>query len=200
VNGIGPDDPQPDAAIGLRRARAIALLTLALPGSAYVYQGEELGLPEHTTLPAEVRQDPTFIRTFGAEIGRDGCRVPLPWRADAPAYGFNDTGKTWLPQPEAFGPLAADRQEDDPDSTLALYRSAIRMRHERGLGAVPLSWNDSPAVVLDATLGDVRLVLNTGSSSVPLPSDASVLLASVPDAVDNGQLSGNASVWLDERG
>jgi alpha-glucosidase len=200
VNGIGPDDPQPDAAIGLRRARAIALLTLALPGSAYVYQGEELGLPEHTTLPAEVRQDPTFIRTAGAEIGRDGCRVPLPWRADAPAYGFNDTGKTWLPQPEAFGLLAADRQEDDPDSTLALYRSAIRMRRERGLGTVALSWNDSPAAVLDATLGDVRLVLNTGSSSVPLPSDATVLLASVPDAVANGQLSGNASVWLDERG
>jgi alpha-glucosidase len=199
VNGIGPDDPQPDQALGLRRARAITLLTLALPGSAYLYQGEELGLPEHTTLPADLRQDPTFLRTDGAEIGRDGCRVPLPWRADAPAYGFNDTGASWLPQPETFRALAADAQEDDPASTLALYRAAIRLRHERGLGRAALSWNAGPETVLDADLGDVRMVVNTGSSPVALPEDAIVLLESAPGAVAGGRLAGDAAVWLDLR-
>jgi alpha-glucosidase len=200
VNGIGPHDPQPDQQLGLRRARAIALLTLALPGSAYIYQGEELGLPDHTTLPADVRQDPTFIRTGGAEIGRDGCRVPLPWRADAPAFGFNETGASWLPQPAVFAELAADVQEGDPASTLSLYRSALRLRHERGLGRTTLEWHDSPATVLDADLGDLRMIVNTGSEPVALPEDARVLLASVPDAVTDGRLAGDAAVWLDLRG
>ena len=88
--GIGAHDEQPDAALGLARARAATLVSLALPGSAYIYQGEELGLPEHTTLPDDARQDPTFFRTNGAEIGRDGCRVPLPWKSTAPGFGFAD--------------------------------------------------------------------------------------------------------------
>ena len=90
-NGIGIGDPQPDAALGLRRARAATLLMLALPGSAYLYQGEELGLPEHTTLPDEARQDPTWERSGHTQRGRDGCRVPIPWEADAPSYGFGPT-------------------------------------------------------------------------------------------------------------
>ena len=97
--GIDAAGEQPDEPLGLRRARAAALLTLALPGSAYIYQGEELGLPEHTTLDARYRQDPAFFRTQGAEIGRDGCRVPLPWQADAPSFGFGPGEKSWLPQP-----------------------------------------------------------------------------------------------------
>ncbi|MBG0738242.1 glycoside hydrolase family 13 protein [Paeniglutamicibacter antarcticus] len=86
--GISSEDEQPDEELGLRRARAATLIMLGLPGSAYLYQGEELGLPEHTTLAAQDRQDPSFFRTNGAESGRDGCRVPLPWRANAPGYGF----------------------------------------------------------------------------------------------------------------
>ncbi|HEX7203451.1 MAG TPA: glycoside hydrolase family 13 protein, partial [Arthrobacter sp.] len=114
--GIAADDEQPDTALGLARARAATVVELALPGSAYLYQGEELGLPEHTTLPAEARQDPTFFRTQGAETGRDGCRVPLPWAADKPGFGFADSfpgepASPWLPQPAEFGPLAADQQD-----------------------------------------------------------------------------------------
>ena len=75
---------------------------LALPGGAYVYQGEELGLPEVADLPDEVRQDPTFLRTGGAVVGRDGCRVPLPWSGDAPPFGFGPSGTPWLPQPAAW--------------------------------------------------------------------------------------------------
>ena len=116
--GIAAGDEQPDAALGLERARAATLVSFALPGSAYIYQGEELGLPEHTTLPDETRQDPTFFRTKGAEIGRDGCRVPLPWRSAEPGFGFADAFKgdgvrgpaaPWLPQPDSFRDLAADR-------------------------------------------------------------------------------------------
>ena len=109
-NGIGARDPQPDAEAGLQRARAATSLMLALPGGDYVYQGEELGLPEHTTLPDEVRQDPTYARTGGVELGRDGCRVPMAWTKEAPALGFNTTGAAWLPQPEAYSDLAVDAQ------------------------------------------------------------------------------------------
>ena len=99
--GVGADDPQPDAALGLRRARAAILLMLALPGSAYLYQGEELGLPEHTTMPDDARQDPNWERSGHTERGRDGCRVPLPWLAGIDGLGFTD-GVPWLPQPDSF--------------------------------------------------------------------------------------------------
>src|SRR5699024_8961884 len=118
--GIGADDPQPDPVLGLRRARAATLLMLALPGSAYLYQGEELGLPEHTTMPDEARQDPMFRRTHGEQKGRDGCRVPIPWEGDAPGYGFGPSGATWLPQPPVFAELALDRQRGVQGSTYEL--------------------------------------------------------------------------------
>ena len=125
-NGIGADDPQPDADLGLRRARAATLLMLSLPGSAYLYQGEELGLPEHTTLPDELRQDPTYLRTGHEVLGRDGCRVPIPWTADGPSLGFGPGGTPWLPQPESYRALAVDQQVGVPGSTLQLYRAALR--------------------------------------------------------------------------
>lgn len=87
-----------DRALGLRRARAATLLMLALPGSAYVYQGEELGLPDVVDLPDEVRQDPSFFRSAGQDGLRDGCRVPIPWTTDGPSHGFGPAG-SWLPQP-----------------------------------------------------------------------------------------------------
>src|SRR5439155_26638506 len=92
---------------GLRRARAAALLVLALPGSTYLYQGEELGLPEVTDLPDEVRQDPAFFRGAGQEGTRDGCRVPLPWSGDRAPYGFGPGG-SWLPQPAARKELSVE--------------------------------------------------------------------------------------------
>jgi alpha-glucosidase len=197
-NGIFATDPQPDEELGLRRARAATLLMLGLPGSAYLFQGEELGLPEHTALPAEVRQDPAFFRTAGAEAGRDGCRVPLPWSADAPGYGFGPTGETWLPQPASYARHAADVQDGVPGSTLELYRAALATRRAEGLGLGGLAWLDAWADSPDVVAGRVRDVVvlaNLGAGPVALPDGARVLLASGP-LPDDGTVPGDTTVWL----
>jgi alpha-glucosidase len=195
--GIAAGDEQPDAARGLARARAAALVSLALPGSVYLYQGEELGLPEHTTLPDQARQDPTFFRTNGVEVGRDGCRVPLPWKADEPGYGFAEaftTGRApnavapaepWLPQPESFRDLAADRQDGIAGSTLELYRSALAFRSSNGLGSGTFQWADvhQPAKgVLAFNNGRVLILSNMGTGAVPVPAGYAVALMSGPRA------------------
>ncbi|MEJ7651322.1 MAG: glycoside hydrolase family 13 protein [Nakamurella sp.] len=146
--GIGADDPQPDVELGLRRARAATALMLALPGSAYVYQGEELGLPEHTTLPDAAREDPTWKRSGHTERGRDGCRVPIPWEADAPSLGFGTTSSSWLPQPADYRALARDQQSGDPSSTLEFYRRALRLRRELQLGKGRISWQATDPAIL----------------------------------------------------
>jgi alpha-glucosidase len=207
--GIAAEDEQPDAGLGLARARAATMVSLALPGSAYLYQGEELGLPEHTAVPAEARQDPTFFRTNGVERGRDGCRVPLPWKSEEPGYGFASAftaadgagyeGTTsgarhapaapWLPQPESFGALAADRQDGVAGSTLELYRAALALRREHRLGAGSFGWADShePADgVLAFHNGAVLVIANMGIAAAPLPDGYRVVLASMPEAVTGG--------------
>jgi alpha-glucosidase len=199
--GIAAEDEQPDAVLGLARARAATMVSLALPGSAYLYQGEELGLPEHTTVPAEARQDPTFFRTNGVERGRDGCRVPLPWKAGEPGYGFASVSSAsapaapWLPQPESFGELAADRQDGVEGSTLELYRAALALRRDHRLGAGSFRWAEvhSPADgVLAFHNGDVLVVANMGIAAAPLPEGYRLALASRPEAV-TGAPSGSAA-------
>jgi alpha-glucosidase len=192
--GIGADDPQPDVGLGLRRARAASLQMLALPGSAYLYQGEELGLPEHTTLPDEYRQDPAWERSGHTERGRDGCRVPIPWEADAPSYGFGPSDASWLPQPASWAEYALDRQRDVPGSTWELYRAALELRRSHGLGSGTLAWE--PAVaddVLAFRVGDVLVLTNFGGSPVALPAGARVLLSSEP--LVDGQVPGDVTVW-----
>ncbi|WP_309133950.1 alpha-amylase family glycosyl hydrolase [Cellulomonas sp.] len=200
-NGIGADDPQPDAALGLRRARAAALLLLALPGSAYLYQGEELGLPEHTTLPDDVRQDPMWFRSGGTERGRDGCRVPLPWQADRPGFGFGPTGRTWLPQPQEWAALAADVQRDDPGSVLWLYRDAIGRRRSRGLGSGWLEWvrvdDADSSGVLAFRNRDVLVVVNLGDAPVAVPDGRRVLLHSDPAGAAAGVVGADSAAWVD---
>ncbi len=171
-HGIGPDSPgQPIPEVGLRRARAATAVMLALPGSAYLYQGEELGLPEVIDLPGDARQDPTWFRTDGERYGRDGCRVPIPWTADAPAYGFSPTGAAWLPQPADWAPLARDAQEADPESTLWLYRTLLATRRAHELGAGSLEWLDGFGDdVLALRNGDVTVIANTGDAPVELPA------------------------------
>ena len=193
--GVGLRDPQPDSALGLRRARALTLLCLGLPGSAYIYQGEELGLPEHTELPDELRLDPSFFRTGGAEAGRDGCRIPLPWSAEGPTYGFNSTGESWLPQPAVFAELAADRQADDPDSTLSFYRRAIRVRREFDVGRGRLEWIEAEPDVLRLGRGPIEVVVNFGHEAFALP-EGELVLASAFDAVVDGFLRPDSGVWI----
>jgi len=194
-NGIDANSPQPDEALGLRRARALVMLTLALPGSAYIYQGEELGLPEHTTLEAKYRQDPMFTRTQGAEIGRDGCRIPLPWKAQARSFGFGSSDKVWLPQPASYAHYAVDRQEGASGSTLELYRQVLQLRHEHALGNGQLHWLDVDKDVLAFDNGDLRVLINMGTQATALPADRKVLLSSEP-LEETGKLPGNTAVWL----
>jgi len=191
--GIGPRSPRADEVVGLRRGRAATAFMLALPGSAYLYQGEELGLPEVVDLPDEVRQDPTFHRTAGQSYGRDGCRVPIPWEADAPAAGFSPTGASWLPQPAAWPSYARDTQRGVPESTLEFYRAALAARREYGLGAGSIEWLDGGGHVLAFRNGDLTVVANTGPTPVPLPA-GEVVLSSGP--VGEGLLPGDTTAWL----
>ncbi|SHN32822.1 alpha-glucosidase [Actinacidiphila paucisporea] len=163
-----------DPALGLRRARAASLLMLALPGSAYIYQGEELGLPDVTDLPDTVRQDPSYFRASGQDGFRDGCRVPIPWSGTEPPYGFGPVGApTWLPQPDSWAGLSVQAQTGDPDSTLELYRAALAHRRDHpALGAPDnLSWHDSPpgTLVFDRTPG-FRCTVNLTAERVALPA------------------------------
>ncbi|MEV0953880.1 glycoside hydrolase family 13 protein [Promicromonospora sp. NPDC050249] len=201
LNGIAATDPQPDAELGLRRARAATLLMLGLPGSAYLYQGEELGLPDHTALPAEVRQDPSFFRTEGAEPGRDGCRVPLPWVSGTPGNGFGPTGKTWLPQPDVYADLAADKQYGVAGSTYEMYRTALELRRAEKIGTAGLAWVDalaaSPDVVAFQVSG-VVVVSNLGEAALTLPAEAEVLVASGDLTTSDGAraVPSDTTVWL----
>ncbi|WP_091293128.1 glycoside hydrolase family 13 protein [Micromonospora halophytica] len=194
LNGIGIGDPQPDAAVGLRRARAASLLMLALPGSAYLYQGEELGLPEHTTLPDEARQDPTWERSGHTQRGRDGCRVPLPWEADAPSYGFGPTDASWLPQPPSWAEYALDRQRDVPGSTYEMYRAALRLRREHGLARGPLAWLSTGDEVLAFRNGGLTVLTNFGAAAVPAPTGE--LLCSSAPLDEDGRVPTDVTVWV----
>ncbi|WP_306892216.1 glycoside hydrolase family 13 protein [Agromyces albus] len=184
----------PEYEAGLRRARAATTLMLALPGSAYLYQGEELGLPEVIDLPDDAREDPTWFRTNGERYGRDGCRVPIPWEADAPSYGFGPSEASWLPQPAQWRELARDRQRGTDGSTLELYRSLLRLRREHDLGSGAVEWLPGfDGEVLAFRNGDVIAVANTGTSPVELPS-GDVLLAS--EALTGRTLPGDTTAWL----
>ncbi|MEW1773015.1 glycoside hydrolase family 13 protein [Streptomyces sp. NPDC086777] len=189
----GGRTPHVDVSHGLGRARAATLLMLALPGSSYVYQGEELGLPEAADLPLTVLQDPIWEQTGHTRKGRDGCRVPLPWTADGPSYGFG-SGGAWLPQPEWFGAYAVEAQAGTAGSTLELYRSALRLRRKL-LDGESLTWVEAPPGVLHfARTEGWRCVTNVSDAPVPLPP-GEVLLASVPLPHD-GTLPPDTTVWL----
>ncbi len=198
---VGPDTPL-DPALGLRRARAATLLMLALPGSAYIYQGEELGLPEVVDLPEEVLADPIWERSGHTVRGRDGARVPIPWTREGPSLGFGG-GRPWLPQPTSWSDLSVEAQDGVDGSTLELYRSALALRRsESALGDGALRWLDSPpdALVFEREDAGSRLVcaVNLGADAVPLPAYDEVLLASGPLAED-GSLPTDTAVWLRPR-
>jgi alpha-glucosidase len=198
-HGIGPKSPgQPIREVGLQRARAASALMLALPGGAYIYQGEELGLPEAIDLPDDARQDPTWFRTNGERYGRDGCRVPIPWESNAPAYGFNSTGAAWLPQPDDWASYARDAQVGVEGSTLELYREALRVRRAKSLGLGTIEWIDGLGDdVIAFTNGTVTVVANAGSTDVALPENlagADLILSS--GAFDGVTLGGDTTVWL----
>ncbi|HEX6346065.1 glycoside hydrolase family 13 protein [Umezawaea sp.] len=183
-----------DLATGRRRARAAALLTGALPGSLYLYQGDELGLPEVEDLPLDALQDPMHFRSDGVDPGRDGCRVPLPWTAHGPSFGFGDGG-SWLPQPTGWGEYSVSSQEDDPDSVLSLYRRMLAIRRtEPALLGGSFDWLGSDGGVLAFRRGgDLVCLVNLGPATA-LPPHTSVLLAS--GDLDGDLLPTDTAVWL----
>jgi alpha-glucosidase len=182
---------------GTRRARAAALLSMALPGSFYVYQGEELGLPEVEDIPADRKRDPMVFRSGGIDPGRDGCRVPLPWFGDAPPYGFSADGvTTWLDQPSDWAALTVDTESADPASMLNLYRTGLRIRRTAPWGeGTSLRWLPTPDEVLAFERGEHFICLvNFGAETVALPSGADVLIAS--DELEGGAVPQDTTVWL----
>ncbi|WP_263996310.1 glycoside hydrolase family 13 protein [Mycobacterium yunnanensis] len=187
-----------DYETGLRRARAAALLQLALPGTAYVYQGEELGLEEVEDLPNDVREDPIWEQSGHTDVGRDGCRVPLPWSGDAAPYGFSTGATTWLPQPSNWGSRTAAAQDLDPDSTLNLYRRALSVRAATWVDAGELEWIETAPEVAAFRRGDAQCWVNTGTAPVNLPVGAEVMLASV--AGISTTLPSDATAWLSAPG
>jgi alpha-glucosidase len=184
-------NPVLDTDLGLRRARAATLLMLALPGSAYLYQGEELGLHEVGDLPAEAMQDPTFFRSAGADKGRDGCRVPLPWTTTGPSYGFG-SGHAHLPQPAWFARYAVEAQDGDPTSTLRLYRQALSLRRKLQT-TEELEWVDSgPSLIHFRRPGGWACITNFGSTPVDLPGG--IVLTSGP--LDGDRLPPDTTAWI----
>ena len=183
-----------DPAVGLRRARAGALLMLGLPGSSYVYQGEELGLPEVHDLPFEVLDDPVWVRSGHTEKGRDGCRVPIPWRVDGPSFGFGSDG-SWLPQPAGWGEWSVEAQDGVATSTLELYRRALAVRAERMISDEDMTWVTTDADVLCFERGGgVVVAVNCSGRSVARPP-GTILVASDPGVGD--MLPPDTAVWVD---
>jgi alpha-glucosidase len=196
-------DHPADFELGGRRLRAAALLMLALPGGAYVYQGEELGLPEAEEIPAEALQDPVWFQSGGTVKGRDGCRVPLPWTAAGDTYGFSPDGSAqpWLPQPADWAPFAADAQDGVPGSTLELYKAALKLRRElSALGDGTLEWLDGPegtlAFARPADADGVRFQCWTNLGSAPVALPAGEVLIASGELAAAGSLPSDTTVWL----
>ncbi|NUS43990.1 MAG: glycoside hydrolase family 13 protein [Mycobacteriaceae bacterium] len=190
-----------DLDLGRRRARAAALLQLALPGTAYVYQGDELGLEEIENLPDNARQDPTWRQSGHADVGRDGCRIPLPWSAEHASFGFSPRGATappWLPQPAHWAALSVAAQTEDPHSVLALYRAALALRRIYWAGASgAIEWLETPSDTLAFRRGAAQCLVNFAPDSIDIPRGFRVVAASQPD-VDR-TLPTDAAVWLTPR-
>ena len=184
-DGIGPEDVQPNNKLGGEIAIGATLLMLALPGNCYLYQGEELGLPDHTTIEEGHRQDPTFFRTDGIRVGRDGARAPIPWEADKPNFGFSKATKTWLPQPAEYGDYVRAGNK-----TLALYQAALLLRKKHSLGLGKFSWLETD--IFGFENNGVKVFHNFESEPKPMP-EGDILISSLGSSET---LLPNETVWL----
>ena len=184
-----------DADVGLLRGRAATLFMLGLPGSVYLYQGEELGLPEVWDLPLDVLDDPVWELSGHTRKGRDGCRVPIPWTRDGISLGFGP-GPSWLPQPPEFAELSVDAQTGDPESTLEFYREALRLRKEHLISDEELTWENEtpPGVIAFARGSGLRCWINMGTSDIDLPAGTTVELGSTPGVATT--LPPNCAAWF----
>lgn len=187
--------PEVDLALGSRRARAMLLLLLALPGSVFLYQGEELGLWEVEDLADEHIHDPVWESSGQRIRGRDGCRVPIPWSGAEPPFGFT-SGTPWLPQPAAWRDYTAEAQAQQPDSMLAYYRAALAARRTLAADMAPtVTWLGGPDGVLAFSRGNFACTVNL--SDRPVPAVGPVLLGSAP--VVDGVVPPEVAVWTSGR-
>jgi alpha-glucosidase len=189
--------PVIDENLGRRRAHAATLMMLALPGSAYLFQGEELGLPEVADIPIEAVQDPIAHRTCGAVKGRDGCRVPLPWQSEGPSFGFSER-ESWLPQPAWLGRYAVQAQLTNGRSSLQLYRAALSLRHALQIRDTQLLWLSQP---VDGALHFRRAngwecLVNFSDKPIPLPPGQPILRSDCNPLGRGTPLDPDAAVWL----
>lgn len=192
-----------DGVTGLKRARAAGLVLLALPGPAFLYQGDELGLPE-VTVPPESRQDPMWFRSNKIVTGRDGCRVPLPWAGVAPPYGFCPPGVSpWLPQPDDWRTLSVEAQSVDPESSLAMFRAAIQVRRSVAeFKDGDLKWRLAPegCLAFDRVASrKVTCVVNMSPAPASIPLSGVLLLASHESVRHDGsdlRLPADAAAWI----
>ena len=188
--GIRNTDRQPDRRLGDRRARAMAMLTLWLPGAVCLYYGEELGLPDDTKIRTKDLIDKI------AE--RDGCRMPMPWEAKKPAFGFSATGKAWMKPPAIYAEYAVDAEENNPNSTLKLYRQLLKLRKELKLPLGEIQYlKETEDDVIVARNGSVCLAINFGDDAVKMPK-GSIIARSLPNLKEGGMLPGGAAVWLQQ--
>jgi alpha-glucosidase len=206
-NLVNSDAPV-DLELGHRRARAAALLVLGLPGAAYLYMGEELGLPEVLDIPDGARQDPIFARTEGREKGRDGCRVPMPWTSDSAnlnGFSSSSSAKAWMPQPEAWGSFSVEGQDDDCNSMLALYRQALSYRVDMVKQGEEIHFiGDGTDGLFSFTRGSYAVVVNTSEESVEIPQEImagrGLILGSQTGVFSTGEeasyIAANSAVWL----
>jgi alpha-glucosidase len=183
--------------VGRARARAMALVQLALPGPVYLYNGEELGLP-NVELPDWALQDPVWRRSGHTERGRDGCRVPLPWEGHTAPYGFSATPGTWLPMPNDWADRTVEAQLEDSSSTLSLHRRALELRREHtAFTGTELEWYGAPpgCLAFRRKGGGLICGLNASSTQVSLPP-GQLLLASGPLPPNRDALPPDTAVWL----
>jgi alpha-glucosidase len=181
--------------IGLHRSRAMAMLMLALPGAVFIYNGEELGLPDVLDLPEEVLQDPTWERSGHTERGRDKCRVPIPWSGEDPPFGFSSSADTWLPMPADWSALTVEKQQADADSTLLFFQRALELRRGRSeFGGTDLDWLTAPrGALIFRRRGGLVCALNAGKRPMALPN-GELILASAP--LEAGKLPPDSAAWL----
>jgi alpha-glucosidase len=191
-----------DQDLGVRRARAAAMLTFALPGGVYVYQGDELGLAEVEDIDTDLLQDPTWERSGYTDRGRDGCRVPLPWSDEQPPFGFSPSAdvEPWLPQPAAWKVSTVEAQAADPASMLSLYRAALALRRS-SLTSLPadLEWMSAPPGAIAFRRGGFGCLVNFSASPIALPDGATVMLSSSPCLGEEGRVPTDTTVWLQWR-
>ncbi|MFL6125527.1 alpha-amylase family glycosyl hydrolase [Actinophytocola sp.] len=176
-----------DGPLGTQRARAMALVELGLPGVVYLYNGEELGLP---TVPL-----PEWALPHRAD-GREGSRVPLPWQGTEPPFGFSSGASAWLPVPPEWAKLTVERQLEDADSTLSLYRQAVELRKTNpAFTGAELEWYGAPAgcFAYRRKGGGLICVLNGSETAVSLPA-GEIILAS--GSLNDRHLPPNTAAWL----